>query len=105
MRVSQLRSVLADTKLPSTAFPTKPESASTSTSTSPRTGKFASSTLITTALQGKQDSFDIGRTAAHGCVTEPKQAVLRAIFKLDPSGVGEGSKNGKILVNVSRPEK
>jgi hypothetical protein len=52
-------------------------------------------------LHGKNDFFTSGRTYTHGCTTEPAQTVLKTIFKLDPSGVGEGAKNGRILVNVS----
>lgn len=52
-------------------------------------------------LHGKNLYFTPGRTYTHGCSTEPEQKVLKEIFKLDPSGVGEGEKNGRILVNVS----
>ncbi|WP_321475968.1 RHS repeat-associated core domain-containing protein [uncultured Paludibaculum sp.] len=52
-------------------------------------------------LHGKLDYFDHGRTYTHGCTTEPLQNVLKVIFRLDPKGVGEGEKNGRILVNVS----
>jgi hypothetical protein len=52
-------------------------------------------------LHGKQLYFDEGRTYTHGCTTEPYQKVLAKIFSLDPSGVGEGAKNGRILVTIS----
>jgi hypothetical protein len=52
-------------------------------------------------LHGKNFYFEFGRTYTHGCTTEPLQVVLKEIFKLDPRGVGEGEKMGRILVNVS----
>jgi RHS repeat-associated protein len=53
-------------------------------------------------LHGKNLYFTEGRTYTHGCITEPHQNVLKQIFKLDPSGVGEGAKNGRIAVWVGR---
>ena len=53
-------------------------------------------------LHGKNLYFTEGRTYTHGCITEPRQSVLRQIFKLDPSGVGEGAKNGRIAVWVGK---
>jgi hypothetical protein len=52
-------------------------------------------------LHGKDLFFTEGRTFTHGCTTEPQQVVLKAIFNLDPHGVGEGAKNGRIAVSVS----
>ena len=52
-------------------------------------------------LHGKNLFFTEGRTYTHGCTTEPYEVVLKSLFKLDPSGVGEGAKNGRVLVNVS----
>jgi hypothetical protein len=52
-------------------------------------------------LHGKNLYFTEGRTYTHGCTTEPDQKVLQKIFDLDPSGVGEGSRNGQIAVSVS----
>lgn len=52
-------------------------------------------------LHGKADFQSIGRTFTHGCSTEPAEVVLKAIFRLNPSQVGEGDKIGRILVSVS----
>jgi hypothetical protein len=38
-----------------------------------------------------------------GCVCDPYQSVLKVIFNLDPSGVGEGDKNRRIAVSVNKP--
>jgi len=51
-------------------------------------------------LHGKQDPWFY----THGCTCEKDQKVLGVIFGLDPSGVGEGDKNGKIAVSVSRSQ-
>jgi RHS repeat-associated protein len=52
-------------------------------------------------LHGKDEFFTEGRTWTHGCTTEPAQTVLKTIFSLNPNGVGEGAKNGRLLVSVS----
>jgi hypothetical protein len=51
-------------------------------------------------LHGKQNFFDYHVTWTHGCSSEPSQRVLQEIFKLDPHGVGEGAKNGRLAVTV-----
>jgi RHS repeat-associated protein len=53
-------------------------------------------------LHGKGLYFTEGRSYTAGCVCEPHQGVLRVIFNLDPSGVGEGNKNGRIAVSVNK---
>jgi hypothetical protein len=53
-------------------------------------------------LHGKNLYFTEGRTYTHGCTTEPQQTVLKTIFQLDPQGVGEGAKNGRIAVSVGK---
>jgi RHS repeat-associated protein len=52
-------------------------------------------------LHGKDLYYTTGRTYTHGCTTEPDQRVLKTIFSLNPAGVGEGAKNGRLLVSVS----
>jgi hypothetical protein len=52
-------------------------------------------------LHGKQDCFS-GTDWTHGCTATPYQNVLRKMFTLDPHGVGEGAKNGRIAVSVGR---
>jgi RHS repeat-associated protein len=52
-------------------------------------------------LHGKDDYEKFGRTWTHGCTTEPAQKVLKTIFSLNPNSVGEGAKNGRLLVSVS----
>jgi RHS repeat-associated protein len=54
-------------------------------------------------LHGKGLYFTEGHSYTAGCVCDPYQSVLKVIFRLDPSGVGEGGKNGRIAVSVSKP--
>jgi RHS repeat-associated protein len=51
-------------------------------------------------LHGKGLYFTEGLSVTHGCIATPYQNVLKTLFKLDPSGVGEGAKNGRIAVSV-----
>ena len=52
-------------------------------------------------LHGKGLYFTEGHSYTAGCVCEPYEGVLKVIFNLDPSGVGEGNKNGRIAVSVN----
>jgi RHS repeat-associated protein len=54
-------------------------------------------------LHGKGLYFTEGHSYTAGCVCDPYQSVLKVIFRLDPSGVGEGDKNGRIAVSVNKP--
>ena len=54
-------------------------------------------------LHGKGLYFTEGHSYTAGCICDRSETVLRAIFKLDPSGVGEGEKNGRIAVSVNKP--
>jgi len=54
-------------------------------------------------LHGKGLYFTEGHSYTEGCVCDPYQSVLKVIFRLDPSGVGEGDKNGRIAVSVNKP--
>jgi RHS repeat-associated protein len=47
-------------------------------------------------LHGKE----LDRASTHGCICNRDESVLRAIFKLDPNGVGEGGKRGIVAVSV-----
>jgi RHS repeat-associated protein len=51
-------------------------------------------------LHGKGLYFTEGHSYTAGCICNPAQDALRTIFALDPSGVGEGAKNGRITVSV-----
>jgi RHS repeat-associated protein len=53
-------------------------------------------------LHGKGSYFTEGHSYTAGCVCDPYQGVLKVIFRLDPSGVGEGDKNGRIAVSVNK---
>jgi RHS repeat-associated protein len=53
-------------------------------------------------LHGKGLYFTEGHSYTTGCVCDPYQTVLKVIFRLDPSGVGEGDKNGRIAVSVNK---
>jgi RHS repeat-associated protein len=54
-------------------------------------------------LHGKGLYFSEGHSYTAGCVCDPYQSVLKVIFKLDPSDVGEGGKDGRIAVSVDKP--
>jgi len=54
-------------------------------------------------LHGKGLYFTEGQTSTNGCVCEPSESVLGKIFSLDPSGVGEGAKTGRIAASVNKP--
>jgi len=54
-------------------------------------------------LHGKGLYFTEGHSYTAGCVCDPYQSALKVIFRLDPSGVGEGDKNGRIAVSVNKP--
>jgi hypothetical protein len=51
-------------------------------------------------LHGKGLYFTEGHSYTSGCVCEPYEGVLKTIFNLNPSGVGEGAKNGRIAVSI-----
>jgi RHS repeat-associated protein len=53
-----------------------------------------------TYLHGKWSFFIKGVDVTHGCISTPYEHVLSTLFTLDPSGVGEGAKNGRIAVSV-----
>jgi RHS repeat-associated protein len=53
-------------------------------------------------LHGKGLYFSEGHANTAGCVCDPYEVVLKQIFKLDPSGVGEGDKNGRIAASVEK---
>jgi RHS repeat-associated protein len=53
-----------------------------------------------TYLHGKQLYFEMGLDVTHGCIATPDHNVLGKIFELDPNGVGEGAKNGRIAVSA-----
>jgi len=54
-------------------------------------------------LHGKGLYFTEGHSYTAVCVFDPYRSVLKVIFRLDPSGVGEGDKNGRIAVSVNKP--
>jgi hypothetical protein len=53
-------------------------------------------------LHGKEGVFAGGGSTTLGCACEPQERVLTALFSLDPNGVGEGNKKGKVAVIVTR---
>jgi RHS repeat-associated protein len=53
-----------------------------------------------TYLHGKDLYFSEGLNKTHACIATPYQQVLGKMFSMSPSEVGEGAKNGRILVSV-----
>jgi hypothetical protein len=53
-----------------------------------------------TYLHGKELYFEQGLDVTHGCIATPYHKVLDWIFEMDPNGVGEGAKNGRIAVSA-----
>ncbi len=54
-------------------------------------------------LHGKWD-YPAVATGTHGCITDPYQIVVGKLFELDPRGVGEGAKTGRVAVSVQRTQ-
>jgi hypothetical protein len=53
-------------------------------------------------LHGKEGVFVGGGSATRGCACEPQERVLTTLFELNPNGVGEGNKKGRVAVEVKK---